>query len=400
MLLLAAGTARAQVDLSLKSRLGAGYAQNPYLDAAVLPEEGVDTNGPLIVFAPGGELSVGRPDGHRGTLGYTAALRQLFLDDNNELMLDHSVTLTYTTAPFAEFRLALTAAGEQLYVREAEGMGWLGGWASLRLSRPLGYSVRGSLAYIADHTRYAEDSAASWELAHRAQLQLAWRLARGLVLEPGYTFSLVQADPGELASLQHLAGASFTWDVPWVPLDLRAGYSLTVLSLGQFTTTTTSGGGPPQSRSSGRTDLVHQVHAEATVQLLSWLGLYARWDGLFGHSNFEPTDYTRHLVQGGIVAQWGYSSIRQLRPPSGALRLQARLPGAKSVAVVGSFNDWNPRRDPMERQGELWTKSLNLPPGRHEVMMWVDGETRLPPDCPSEIPDGFGGMSCVVTIER
>jgi hypothetical protein len=399
VLLLLAGTARAQVDLSLKGKLGAGYAQNPYLDAAVLPEEGATTDGAMIAFAPGGEISLGRPGGHRGTLGYNGALRQLFLDENNELMLDHSVALTYTTAPFAEFRLALTAAGEQLYVREADGMGWLGGWASLRLSRSLGYAVRGSLAYIADYTRYAEESAASWELAHRAQAKLAWRLARGLVLEPGYTFSLVQADPGELASLQHLAGLSASWDVPWLPLDLRVGYSLTVLSLAQYKTMS---GGKPQARPEGRTDLVHQVHTEVTVELLSWLGLFARWDGLFGRSDLEIADYTRHLVVGGVVVQWGYSSSAPVRPPSdtGALRLQARLPGAKSVAVVGSFNDWNPGRDPMKRQGELWVRSLSLPPGRHEVMLWVDGETRLPPDCPSEIPDGFGGMTCVVTIER
>lgn len=49
-------------------------------------------------------------------------------------------------------------------------------------------------------------------------------------------------------------------------------------------------------------------------------------------------------------------------------------PNAKKVSLVGTFNDWDPEADPMERnsKGE-WCVVLDLEPGDYEYQAVVDG---------------------------
>ncbi len=58
------------------------------------------------------------------------------------------------------------------------------------------------------------------------------------------------------------------------------------------------------------------------------------------------------------------------------------LPGfadAREVAVVGSFNHWSPRANPMRRVGRQWQVRLRAEPGRHAYKFWVDGQWLLDP---------------------
>lgn len=48
-------------------------------------------------------------------------------------------------------------------------------------------------------------------------------------------------------------------------------------------------------------------------------------------------------------------------------------PGAHSVAVVGSFNDWEPTALQDKNDDGIWRVQLSLPPGRYEYAFVVDG---------------------------
>jgi 1,4-alpha-glucan branching enzyme len=57
-----------------------------------------------------------------------------------------------------------------------------------------------------------------------------------------------------------------------------------------------------------------------------------------------------------------------------------RAPGAKQVAVIGDFNEWNPAVNPMKRQPDgAWMVQVSLCHGHHQYLFYVDGQTQLDP---------------------
>ena len=74
---------------------------------------------------------------------------------------------------------------------------------------------------------------------------------------------------------------------------------------------------------------------------------------------------------------------------------------AESVALVGSFNDWQPARTPMKKRKDgHWSVALRLDAGsRHEYRFVVDGDDWAPDAGASEsAPNGFGGTNSVVAL--
>lgn len=77
-------------------------------------------------------------------------------------------------------------------------------------------------------------------------------------------------------------------------------------------------------------------------------------------------------------------------------------PSASSVAVVGDFNEWDPLRNRMERQGEegVWRVKLELQPGVYEYGFLVDGrDWEKDPGAEESLADGFGGENSVLFVE-
>jgi 1,4-alpha-glucan branching enzyme len=77
-------------------------------------------------------------------------------------------------------------------------------------------------------------------------------------------------------------------------------------------------------------------------------------------------------------------------------------PDAKSVSVVGDFNDWKLDATPLtaarDRRG-VWTVAVPLPPGRYTYTFVVDGETWVAdPSAPPALEDDFGTPKSVVTV--
>jgi hypothetical protein len=75
-------------------------------------------------------------------------------------------------------------------------------------------------------------------------------------------------------------------------------------------------------------------------------------------------------------------------------------PNAKTVTLVGDFNDWNLAATSLARQdGDgVWWVTVALPPGRYRYAFVVDGTNwRGDPDAPAA-EDDFGRPNSVVTV--
>ncbi|MEW6246507.1 MAG: isoamylase early set domain-containing protein [Nitrospirota bacterium] len=87
--------------------------------------------------------------------------------------------------------------------------------------------------------------------------------------------------------------------------------------------------------------------------------------------------------------------------PTVLVRLVLLEPQARSVAVAGDFNGWNPERTPLSRvDGGVWTATIPLKPGRYHYMYVVDGTQWVAdPFAREESLDGFGSRNAVLDIE-
>ena len=73
---------------------------------------------------------------------------------------------------------------------------------------------------------------------------------------------------------------------------------------------------------------------------------------------------------------------------------------AKSVSIVGDFNNWDEKRDPMfNLGGGVWQITLYLEPGEYEYKFVIDGEKWIEdPNAKKFVDDGKGRRS-IVTVE-
>lgn len=81
------------------------------------------------------------------------------------------------------------------------------------------------------------------------------------------------------------------------------------------------------------------------------------------------------------------------------LRVEFTDPVATSVAIAGTFNDWQPRSAPMIFLGNgRWVKELTLPPGTYEYLIVADGKWVPDPAVKDTVPNPFGGVNSLVII--
>jgi len=73
-------------------------------------------------------------------------------------------------------------------------------------------------------------------------------------------------------------------------------------------------------------------------------------------------------------------------------------PVAKEVFVAGTFNGWDPRKDPLKKQPSGWKAVKYLPPGVHEYRFVVDGTWVDDPACRIRRPNPYGGENCVLQL--
>jgi 1,4-alpha-glucan branching enzyme len=124
--------------------------------------------------------------------------------------------------------------------------------------------------------------------------------------------------------------------------------------------------------------------------------------------------YRRFAVLAGVVL---HATTRPalVRPPpvqddedvrpmvkDGRVRFRVRAPGATSVQVLGSWDDWAAPGQALSstRAPGVWELWLALPPGAHRYHFMVDGVLTRPSNAARYMPDGFGGEDGVVEVSE
>ncbi|MBA7689712.1 1,4-alpha-glucan branching enzyme GlgB [subsurface metagenome] len=76
-------------------------------------------------------------------------------------------------------------------------------------------------------------------------------------------------------------------------------------------------------------------------------------------------------------------------------------PRADSVQIAGDFNNWQPKKTPMQKVGEsgVWQTKLNLPVGRYRYRLVVDGQWQQDPYNELTESNPFGGFNSVVEVK-
>jgi hypothetical protein len=81
--------------------------------------------------------------------------------------------------------------------------------------------------------------------------------------------------------------------------------------------------------------------------------------------------------------------------------LEVSRDDVRSVAVVGEFNDWNPNSHYLQKteEGDRWSVTLELEPGRYEYMYVLNGETWITdPGAFQYNRDGFGNKNAIIEL--
>jgi hypothetical protein len=129
--------------------------------------------------------------------------------------------------------------------------------------------------------------------------------------------------------------------------------------------------------------------------------------------------YLRDPFQGLPRAGYGGLAIRLFRPRTSAPEpavappklqpliaerrgadtavVRFRMPGAKGVAIAGSWNEWTPA--PLKGMGgDIWEATLLLSAGTYYFNLVVDGTDWAVPGGVAVVSDGMGGLVAVLTV--
>ena len=88
-------------------------------------------------------------------------------------------------------------------------------------------------------------------------------------------------------------------------------------------------------------------------------------------------------------------------PDSPMVQFGFVAPHASSVALVGDFNDWDPKATPLRAAstGGVWSVEVPVPPGRHLYAFVVDGTVWRPdPAAPKATAEDFGQPNSALTV--
>jgi 1,4-alpha-glucan branching enzyme len=94
----------------------------------------------------------------------------------------------------------------------------------------------------------------------------------------------------------------------------------------------------------------------------------------------------------------------QRNPYSAHSNVKARnficnAPQAKQVSLIGDFNQWNPRANPLQQGADgAWTLRIELRHGHHRYAFQVDGELVLDPQAMGVTRDDQGRRVSLMAV--
>ncbi len=72
----------------------------------------------------------------------------------------------------------------------------------------------------------------------------------------------------------------------------------------------------------------------------------------------------------------------------------------KVVAVAGSFNDWLPDKQLVDKNGDgIYTGTMMLEPGVYEYKIVINGEWKIDERNPNFVPNDIGSLNSVLELE-
>ncbi len=81
------------------------------------------------------------------------------------------------------------------------------------------------------------------------------------------------------------------------------------------------------------------------------------------------------------------------------VRLALYQPNASEVFVAGSFNNWEPRANPLlKKPDDQWIAELKLNPGQYEYRFVVDGQWLDDPMASRYVANPFGGLNSIIEV--
>lgn len=107
-----------------------------------------------------------------------------------------------------------------------------------------------------------------------------------------------------------------------------------------------------------------------------------------------------------LSAAWSFlscSSMQRLGPAvtEGKVTFRLKYPEARSVYLIGSFNNWDTEKNALSRDNKgLWSITITLYEGRYEYLFLIDKEKWLPDPYAPAVDDGFGGKNSVLYIRK
>ena len=156
--------------------------------------------------------------------------------------------------------------------------------------------------------------------------------------------------------------------------------------------------------------LLTSVMQSIQPKKLPWIRRVALWAKSPKSFTFTPMRLAPAvLVLIGILVVSGYWVFKQkdFLPYSNQadshipVVFNLNIPEAQAVAVVGTFNGWQPRGYEMQFNPEkkIWSLTVRLPEGRYEYAFLVDGQRVLPdPESSLYQDDGFGNENSVMIL--
>lgn len=72
---------------------------------------------------------------------------------------------------------------------------------------------------------------------------------------------------------------------------------------------------------------------------------------------------------------------------------------ANAVYVAGTFNGWDPGKNPLRKKDGVYTTTLLVPRGTHEYKFIVDDIWCPDPECRDWVPNDMGSLNSVITVD-
>jgi 1,4-alpha-glucan branching enzyme len=108
--------------------------------------------------------------------------------------------------------------------------------------------------------------------------------------------------------------------------------------------------------------------------------------------SIEALEISKSVRENGSTSGLGKKAIEV------KVEFKLRIPRARSVSVAGTFNDWDPKRTPLQNDGERWKTAISLPRGQYEYRFVVDGQWLTDPVATESVPNPFGERNSILSL--